>query len=220
MMMKPAVSKLLYAWAMAVFAAVVLLAPASASAQEARGTISGTVKDASDAVMPGAPVKITDTARGTTVSATANEAGLYTAPYLLPGTYQITVEVNGFKKFVRTGIALRIGDSLDIPVRLEVGQTSETVTVTAETPTLDTTSASMGQTVDSRRIAELPLVHGDPYTLIGLSAGVTFGRDPKLDRPFEPTHIVGFAMDGTRANRSDLTIDGVTSTATANANEI
>jgi hypothetical protein len=205
---------------MAVFAAVVLLAPASASAQEARGTISGTVKDASDAVVPGASVKISDTSRGTTVNATANEAGLYTAPYLLPGTYQITVEVNGFKKFVRTGIALRIGDSLDIPVRLEVGQTSETVTVTAETPTLDTTSASMGQTVDSRRIAELPLVHGDPYTLIGLSAGVSFGRDPKLDRPFEPTHIVGYTMDGTRANRSDLTIDGVTSTATANANEV
>jgi hypothetical protein len=219
-MMKPAVSKILYAVTMAVFAAMVLLAPATTSAQEARGTISGTVRDASDAVMPGASVKITDTARGTTVNATANEAGLYTAPYLLPGTYQVAVEVNGFKKFVRTGIVLRIGDSLDIPVRLEVGQTSETITVTAETPTLDTTSASMGQTVDSRRISELPLVHGDPYTLIGLSAGVSFGRDPKLDRPFEPTHIVGYTMDGTRANRSDLTIDGVTSTATANANEV
>ncbi len=49
---------------------------------------------------------------------------------------------------------------------------------------------------------------------------VAFGRDPKLDRPFEPTHIVGYTIDGTRANRSDLTIDGVTSTATANANEV
>jgi Carboxypeptidase regulatory-like domain len=218
--MKPAASRLLHALAIAVFATMVLLAPSSASAQEARGTITGKVRDASDAVMPGAQVRITDVARGTTVSVTTNDAGLYQAPYLLPGTYQIVVEVNGFKKYVRGGVVLRIGDTLDIPVQLEIGQTSDTITVSAETPALDTTSASMGQTVDSRRIAELPLVHGDPYTLIGLSAGVNFGRDPKLDRPFEPTHIVGFTMDGTRANRSDLTIDGVPSTATANANEV
>jgi carboxypeptidase family protein len=218
--MKPAASRLLHAVAIAVFATMVLLAPTNAGAQEARGTITGKVKDASDAVMPGAPVRINDLPRGTTVTLTTNEVGIYQAPYLLPGTYQIVVEVNGFKKYVRGGIVLRIGDTLDIPIQLEIGQTSETVTVTAETPTLDTTSASMGQTVDSRRVGELPLVHGDPYTLIGLSAGVSFGRDPKLDRPFEPTHIVGYAMDGTRANRSDLTIDGVTSTATANAMEV
>src|SRR5215813_4692591 len=218
--MKPAASRLMHALAIAVFATMVLLAPSSASAQEARGTITGKVKDASDAVMPGAQVRITDVARGTTVSVTTNDAGLYQAPYLLPGTYQIVVEVNGFKKYVRGGIVLRIGDTLDIPVQLEVGQTSETVTVTAETPTLDTTSGSMGQTVDSRRVAELPLVHGDPYTMIGLSPGVTFARDQRLDRPFEPTHIVGFTIAGTRANRSDLTIDGAPSTATANANEV
>src|SRR5215475_1780454 len=218
--MKPAASRLLHALAIAVFATMVLLAPATTSAQEARGTITGKVRDASDAVMPGAPVRITDAARGTTITVTTNDAGLYQAPYLLPGTYQIAVEVNGFKKYVRGGIALRIGDNLDIPVQLEVGQTSETVTVTAETPTLDTTSASSGQTVDSRRVADLPLVHGDPYTLIGLSPGVTFARDQRLDRPFEPTHIVGFTVAGTRANRSDLTIDGAPSTATANANEV
>src|SRR5215471_2102557 len=220
MRMKPAASKLLCTLAMAVFAAMVLLTPATTSAQETRGTITGKVKDASDAIMPGAQVKISDPARGTTVTVTTNDAGLYTAPYLLPGTYQIVVEASGFKKYVRSGVVLRIGDTLDIPVQLEVGQTSDTITVTADNPVLDTTSASMGQTVDSRRVAELPLVHGDPYTMIGLSPGVTFARDQRLDRPFEPTHIVGFTIDGTRANRSDLTIDGAPSTATANGNEI
>src|SRR5215468_3648093 len=218
--MKPAASRLLHALAIAVFATMVLLAPAIASAQEARGTITGKVRDANEAAMPGAQVRITDVARGTTITVTTNDAGLYQAPYLLPGTYQVVVEVNGFKKYVRGGIVVRIGDNLDIPVQLEIGQTSETVTVTAETPTLDTTSGSMGQTVDSRRVAELPLVHGDPYTMIGLSPGVTFARDQRLDRPFEPTHIVGFTVAGTRANRSDLTIDGAPSTATANANEV
>ena len=62
--------------------------------------------------------------------------------------------------------------------------------------------------------------HGDPYALIGLAAGVSYTGSARLDRPFEPTHIVGYAMDGTRGNRSDLTIDGVPSTATANAGEV
>src|SRR5262249_35469804 len=123
--MKPAASRLIHALAITFLPTMVLLAPSSASAQEARGTITGKVKDASDAVMPGAQVRITDVARGTTVSVTTNDAGLYQAPYLLPGTYQIVVEVNGFKKYVRGGIVLRIGDTLDIPLQLEVGQTPE-----------------------------------------------------------------------------------------------
>src|SRR4030095_6904322 len=143
-----------------------------------------------DAVMPGVSVRIPDVARGTAVTATTNDVSLYQAPYLLSGTYQITVEVNGFKKYVRGGVVLRIGDTLDIPVQLEIGQTSDTVTVSAETPVLDTTSGSMGQTVDSRRVAELPLVHGDPYTMIGLSPGVTFARDQRLAHPLEHTHLL------------------------------
>ena len=101
-----------------------------------------------------------------------------------------------------------------------MGETVESVTVTADTPLLETTNASLGNVVDSRRISQLPTPHGDPYALIGLAAGVTYTGSARLDRPFEPTHIVGYAMDGTRGNRSDLTIDGVPSTATANAGEV
>src|SRR5215510_14697934 len=218
--MKPAASRVLQVLAVVVYATMVLLAPATARAQEARGTITGKVKDANDAVLPGASVKIINTARGTTVTLSTNAAGFFQAPYLLPGAYRVEVEVNGFKKYIRDGLLLQIGNTLDIAIQLEIGQTSESLTVTAENPTLDTTSGSMGQTVDSRRVADLPLAHGDPYTMIGLSPGVTFARDQRLDRPFEPTHIVGFTMDGTRANRSDLTIDGAPRTATANANEV
>src|SRR5205085_3363098 len=103
---------------------------------------------------------------------------------------------------------------------LEVGGTQETVTVTTDIPALNTENASLGQVVDQQRIAELPLVHGDPYTLIGLSNGTTFTGDPRLDRPFEPTHIIGYAINGVRGNRMDLTIDGVASTATADANQV
>src|SRR5215470_16179375 len=79
---------------------VALLITATLYAQEARGTITGKVLDANQAAVAGASVKITNTAMGTTVTATTNDAGLYQAPYLIPGTYQITVEVPGFRKYL------------------------------------------------------------------------------------------------------------------------
>ncbi|HEX5084860.1 MAG TPA: TonB-dependent receptor, partial [Blastocatellia bacterium] len=218
--MKPAASKFLRALAVAVFTAVVLLAPATTTAQEARGTINGKVVDANKSVLAGAIVKVTNVAMGTTFTLKTNEEGFYQAPYLIPGTYQVTAESNGFKRFVRDGVILRVNDNIQIDIELEIGAMDQTITVSADAPLLDTTSGSMGSVVDSRRVAELPITHGEPFKLIGLAGGVSFTRDPKLDRPFEPTHIVGYSINGTRANRSDITIDGVPSTSTANAGEV
>ena len=189
-------------------------------AQETRGVIRGTVTDPNKSPVPGASVKIIDPTRGTTLDLKTNDDGFFQATYLFPGTYQIVVETTGFKKSVRDNVILDIGSAIQVDMPLEVGGSQETVTVTADIPPLNTESASLGQTIDAKRLAELPLVHGDPYTLIGLSPGVTYTGSTRLDRPFEPTHIVGFAIDGTRGNRSDLTIDGAPSTATANANEV
>ena len=176
--------------------------------------------DSNKAQVSGASVKVIDVARNNTISLTTNDEGFFQAIYLVPGSYQVIVENAGFKRFVRNNVTLQISQTLELNIALEVGGTQETVTVTTETPPLDTASANLGQVVDARRIAQLPLVHGDPYTLISLSPGVTYTGSTRLDRPFEPTHIVGYAIDGTRGNRSDLTIDGAPSTATANANEV
>jgi hypothetical protein len=208
-----------FAIAIGVAVAALVTTPAPASAQEARGTIAGTVKDASGAVTPGATVTIVNVAMQTTVTVVTNESGIFQAPFLIPGTYQITAELSGFKKAARE-VDLRIADRLNLDLTLETGVTAETINVTADTPLLDTSNASLGNVVDARRITQLPTPHGDPYALIGLAAGVTYTGSARLDRPFEPTHIVGYSMDGTRGNRSDLTIDGVPSTATANANEV
>ena len=202
---------------------ILILSPAFRgllNAQEARGTITGRITDATNAVIQGASVKVTNVAQGTVVSLVSNEAGLYRAPYLIPGTYQVAAEAPGFSKHVRDGVSVRINETIEINVQLELGEVQETVNVVGDAPLLDTAGASAGQSVDSRRISELPMPHGEPYNLIGLSAGVAFARDPRLDRPFEPTHIVGYAVSGTRTNRSDLTIDGSPSTATANPNEV
>ncbi|MPY89673.1 MAG: hypothetical protein GEU99_17345 [Luteitalea sp.] len=194
--------------------------PGSSSGQEARGTVTGTVRDASGGVVPGATVTITNEAMGTNVSVVTNDRGFFQAPYLLPGTYQLVAELSGFKRYVREALQVRVSDTLDLEVVLEIGQPEEEVTVTASTPLLETTSASLGQVVDTRRVAELPTPHGDPFALIGVAGGVSSMGALRLDRPFEPTHIVGYAMAGTRSNRSDITIDGVPSTSTANAGEV
>lgn len=188
--------------------------------QESRGTIVGRVTDAQNAVIPNASVQVVNTAMGTKLSLTTNDVGAYQASYLIPGMYSIAVEAPGFKKSVRDGIEVRVGDRLEINVALEVGAATESVTVTGEAPLLNTASASMGQVVDSRRVASLPLSYGDPFLLIGLTPGVVFNGSVRLDRPFEPTHIVNFSMGGTRGNLNDITIDGAPSTATANANEV
>ena len=189
-------------------------------AQESRGTITGTVIDSTKAVIPGAAVTVTNVERNTSVTAITNSEGFFQVPYLISGSYKITVELAGFKKLVREGIQISVDDRLRLELALEVGAAEEAITVTAETPLLETTSGSLGQVVDARRVAELPIPHGDPYALIGLAAGTSFMRSSRLDRPFEPTHIVGYAMNGVRSNRSDVTIDGLPSTSTANAGEV
>jgi hypothetical protein len=198
---------------------IAALAAPAAAAQEARGTILGTVKDASGGVIPGATVTVANVSMGTEVTVVTNDAGVFQAPFLIPGTYRVTAELQGFTKAGRE-VELRIADRLEVDLSLSAGAATETVNVIADTPLLETTNASLGNVVDARRIAQLPTPHGDPYALIGLAAGVTYTGSARLDRPFEPTHIVGYSMDGTRGNRSDLTIDGVPSTATANAGEV
>src|SRR6186713_745371 len=96
--------------------------PNSVLAQESRGTITGTITDSAKAVIQGASVKVTNVAMGTTVSIATNDSGLYRAPYLIPGTYQVVVEAVGFKKYLRDGVNIRINDSIEINVTLELGE--------------------------------------------------------------------------------------------------
>src|SRR5215204_7242471 len=81
--------------------ALLVAAPLAAAAQDARGTISGTVVDASKSLVPGASVTATNIAMGTTASAVTNQDGFFQIPYLIPGAYKVSVELSGFKKWVR-----------------------------------------------------------------------------------------------------------------------
>ena len=127
-----------------------------AAAQDTRGAILGQVVDSSGGVVAGVTVRATNLASNVSVSAQSNAEGNYELPYLLPGEYAIVSEHAGFKSFRRDRVEVRIGDRISIPIRMEVGQVSEQVTVTAETPLLETASANVGQVIDSKRLADLP----------------------------------------------------------------
>jgi Carboxypeptidase regulatory-like domain len=189
-------------------------------AQETRGAIRGLVLDPNSLPVAAAKITVSDPARGTSISTNSNSEGFYQINYLIPGKYSISVEIAGFKKLQRENVVVEIGNTIQVDLPLEIGGAQETVTVTTDLQQLNTENGSVSQTIDARRMADLPLSKGDPYKLIGTSTGVTYTGSARLDRPFEPTHIVGYAIDGTRGNRSDLTIDGAPSTATANGNEV
>ena len=209
----------LVTWAVA-FLLVAFVLPASLHAQETRGRILGRVADATKSAIPGASVTVTDVARGAMTVATTNDQGLFQVNYLLPGTYRVVVEISGFKKYTQDGVQVQIAQTRELTIVLEVGGMEESVNVVADAVTLNTADANLGLVVDQARLASLPLIHGDPYKIMGLATGLAHSGSQRLDRPYEPTHIVGYAYQGTRSNRSDLLIDGSPSTATANANEV
>ena len=197
-----------------------LLAAGTVWSQDTKGTISGRVTDPSGSIIPGAQVVVTNSAMGTKSDLTTNAEGIYRAPALSPGMYQIEVASSGFKKAVRKDVEVRVADRLDINFALEIGASEQSVTVSTEAALLNAESASLGTVVDSKRVADLPLSYGNPFLLIGLSAGVTFNGSVRLDRPFEPTHIVNFSMGGTSGLLNDVTIDGAPTTSRANANQV
>ena len=168
----------------------------TAAAQDARGTIVGRVLDPTGAAIPNADIRVTNKATGVTAASRANEAGLYVAPYLVPGTYTVTAELQGFKKFTRDNVQVRVNDRIELDIRLEVGDVTENVQVTAETPVLATAEASLGQVMDQRRINELPLFAGNAMDLVHLAPGVHNGTDMRLRKaPFNSAPSQ-FSTDG------------------------
>jgi hypothetical protein len=149
-----------------------LLLPSLSWSQDTRGAITGTVTDSQQAVVGGASVLITNVGTNTVARLTTNASGYYEAPLLLPGSYSVTVEMSGFKRSVRSGITLAIGERLQIDVPLEVGGTAESVTVSAEAPLLDTSSVSTGRAISHREVMDLPVLGNNVSMLARLAPGV------------------------------------------------
>ncbi|MBI4873483.1 MAG: carboxypeptidase regulatory-like domain-containing protein [Acidobacteria bacterium] len=179
-----------------------------ATAQESRGTILGRVNDSSEAVVAGAKVEARHLETNTTVSSTTNSGGNYEIPYLLSGRYRVGVELAGFKKVVQDNIELRVNDRLMLNFTLEVGEVTQSVTVTAETPLLEAATASTGIVVDSRRVSELPIAGGSPFNLTRLAVGVANSSGHAPGNPTQDLASGAVAVNGTRPGSSEVTMDG------------
>jgi hypothetical protein len=174
------------------------------NAQEARGTLLGRVTDASGADVTGAKVGVVNVETGVSFSSLPNRTGDYLFPLLVPGSHSITVENPGFKTYGRTGVVVRVNDQVAINVGLEVGQSTQTVQVNAETPLLDTSSASIGQVVDSRTIMEFPLKDGMVLTMATLAPGVIFTpQSAGYVRLLDTSSPSTMSIDGTRSGATN-----------------
>jgi hypothetical protein len=180
---------------------------ARVNAQEFRGQIAGVIVDPSGARIPGAQITVTNIATNTSSNTLANDEGSYTVLYLSPGRYTVTVESPGFKKLVRQGLEVRVGDAIKLDLTLELGGAQDVVNVTAETPLLQTSTATAGQVIDQKRISELPLSDGNPFILHRLVPGVAYIGDLKFSRPFDNAGTSDIRADGA-PGVNEFTLDG------------
>jgi hypothetical protein len=142
-------------------------------AQTETERILGSVSDQSHAVVVGAAVSITDTQRGQTRNLTTNDAGEYLVPNLLPGVYVVRASAQGFKNVERRNIELQVASDVRIDFVLQPGDTQQTVTITAEAPLVDSTSAVLGGTLTNQQINDMPLNGRNFMGLLQLRPGVS-----------------------------------------------
>src|SRR5690349_11643884 len=153
-------------------AGILLALGASVSAQESRGTINGRVMDPSGAIVTGAEVRAINEQTNVAASAKTNDAGNFSIPFLLPGTYKLTVDLTGFKKTEKPGVVLRVGDVLNVDLTLGVGNASETIEVGGGAPLVESSTVQLGQVVGERQLQDLPIPAGNANELVLLTPGV------------------------------------------------
>jgi hypothetical protein len=191
----------LFAWV-----AVVLLLAVPAVAQQGTTELRGRVVDAQGAVLPGVTVTVRNQATGMYRETVSGTDGTFIASALIPGTYEISAELQGFKKFNRRDLRLEVGRTATIDVVMEVGALEETVNVTAETPLVDVTSKEIGGNIDSRELVELPTINGNFVGFVGLLPGIvptisteSFGGDSVTVNGQDPRNN-NYMLDGGNNN--------------------
>ncbi len=175
--------------------------------QEFRGQLGGRILDPSGAAIPRAQIAITNLATNVEANISADSTGHYAFLYVLPGKYKIVAQAPGFKKLVREGIELRLDDQLNIDLTLEIGGIAEVITVSAAASLLETDFSSAGQVIDQRRISDLPLSDGNPFTLNRLAPGISYFGELKFSRPFDNVGTSAIAVNGAQRG-NEYTLDG------------
>ncbi|MGH9349028.1 MAG: carboxypeptidase regulatory-like domain-containing protein [Vicinamibacterales bacterium] len=198
-----------------------LAIPTGAYAQ-ATGAIAGVVTDESGAVMPGVTIDVTNTGTNQVRTAVTGPDGYYSVPLVQPGRYSVKGTLDGFKTFVRDGVTVTVESTARVDIRLSVGGLEETISVTADAPLVETSSATLGIVVDERRVQELPL-NGRNFTQLGtLLPGVVAppvglgGADGNATPGGFGAVTSGFSVNGMRNQSNNFLLDGASNNDTFN----
>jgi hypothetical protein len=174
--------------------------------QQITGTIVGTVTDPQGAVVNTATVKATNTETGYTRSSPTNGEGEFRIDYLPVGSYSVEASAPGFKTYVQANLSLSVDQTQTLGVTLEVGAQTQTVTVTAAPPIVNTSDAELGTTIEQSQVIGLPLVNRNPYAELGLIPGVMANSASQLGNPNgTPNFVIGLPSTAVQINGS---IDG------------
>src|ERR1035437_3605915 len=178
-------------------------------AQETRSTIFGRVTDPQNAAVVGATVVVTNGDTNTAMTLTTNETGYYEAILLISGNYRITAEKPGFRKLIRSGITLPISARVEINATLSVGEVTDSVSVTAEAPLVDTSSiASAGRVMDNHEVLDLPVFNNSPLMLMKLTPGIE-GTNNRRYNGVNALGGIGESHNVGNVGGADWSIDGV-----------
>ncbi|MBV9771008.1 MAG: TonB-dependent receptor [Bryobacterales bacterium] len=182
---------------------------AFAGGQTFQGTLRGRVVDPNGATTANAKLTLTD--QGTQISRTTvtNGEGEYTFASVTPATYTVTVEASGFKTMEQKGVAIATQASVTLDLQLELGQISEEVTVTSETPPLQTADASTGQLINTQQVTDLPLLGRNPFLTGKLAQSVVFAGNPTFTRMQDQNGNSQFSIAGGPLRTNNYLVDGI-----------
>ena len=191
-----------------VLVTALLLNAAAASAQVDRATLTGVVRDASDAVIPNAKVTVTSLATDVATTVTTSSAGVYLVVNLMPGEYLVQAEANGFQRYEQT-VSLELGARSRLDLSLALGSIGETVKVEGITPLLSTESAVVGTVVDTMEVDKLPLAIRNWDDLLAMVPGVQSDRYTEQAGGTSSGRTGGISVHGNRSLQNNFLLDGV-----------
>ncbi|MBI4483751.1 MAG: TonB-dependent receptor [Acidobacteria bacterium] len=185
--------------------------------QTTTGTILGAVKDETGAVIPGVTITVLNVNTGISRTGLTNETGNYRVANLPLGTYRVTAEVLGFKSLSRSGVELTVGRQAVIDFTLQLGEVTEEVTVTGEAQLISTTSSTLEELVDQKKIRDLPLNGRDFLQLTTLQPGVLITRSQRTEISPQTGTGLNISIGGGRPTQNNFRVDGVSVNDHANS---
>ena len=194
---------------------IAVLLSAALVAQEFRGTISGAVIDPQNSLIPHAKIQVTEARTGARSTAVSDRSGKYVIPFLAPGTYSITTTAPGFKRSVQDNFVLEAAAHPVLDIHLEIGDVSQSVSVTEEAPLLETANGTVGEPISTRQVEDIPLNGRTPYMLGELAIGVIAepnGSGAVGDlkaNPWDNSPSTTFSAGGAPTGQNEMLLDGV-----------